>query len=81
MEGQVLVKILFFGKSRDLVKASVQEVHIRSVSATHELAQALEETFPELVCLRGCFALALNEEYLAPGEKFNLVAGLSWSSY
>ena len=81
MEGEVVVRVLFFAKARELVKASTSEVPVPSVTTIPDLARALELKFPELIGLKGCFALALNEEFLTLGAKFSLAPGNKLSCY
>ena len=64
--GNVIVKILFFAKAKELVKASSQDIELNSkFNAVDDLLEVVESKFPGLKSLNRCFVLALNEEYLS----------------
>ena len=64
MAETVAVKVLFFGKARELVSLKTSELVVAKNVTKERLTTKLEEKFPELFSLRGCFILALNEEYV-----------------
>ena len=64
--GNVNVKVLFFAKAKELVKASSQDIELNSkFNAVEDLLEVVETKFPGLKSLNRCFVLALNEEYLS----------------
>ena len=71
----VTVKILFFGKARELVKLSSSEVVLQSTFSKDQIVSCLESKFEGLIQLRGCYVLAVNEEYLTASESLQLSSG------
>jgi len=64
MAERTTVKVLFFGKSRELVSCSTSEIVLPNHLNVEKIISNLEAKFPELLRLEGCYVLALNEEYL-----------------
>jgi|LakMenEpi03Aug12_release.lakeMendotaPanAssembly.Ray.scaffolds.fasta_scaffold3480669_1 molybdopterin converting factor small subunit len=75
MDEKVNIKVLFFGKARELVKVSSSEVVLPINLPKDKIVFHLESKFPELCQLRGCYVLALNEEYLETVGNINLCPG------
>jgi len=83
MEEKVFVKVLFFGKARELVKTPSQEIGFGKGQflSTEKIVSILESKFPELEHLRGCYVLALNEDYLATTANISLASGKSLRTF
>ena len=75
MDERVNVKVLFFGKARELVKVSSSEIVLPINLSKEKIVLCLESKFPELCQLGGCYVLARNEEYLETIGTFNLSSG------
>ena len=58
------VEILFFGKARELVKASASKVNLPRSTTNENLFSVVLSSFPELKQLAGNFVLALDQDYL-----------------
>ena len=71
----VTVKILFFGIARELVKLSSAEVVLQSTFSKDQIISCLESKFEDLIQLRGCYVLAVNEEYLTATDSPQLASG------
>ncbi len=64
MDETAIVKVLFFGKARELVTHSSSEIVLPTHLHAEKIILKLEAKFSELKGLEGCYVLALNEEYL-----------------
>ena len=61
---QVEITVLFFAKSRELVKKESTQLTVISPLSYTELKQQLTQFFPQLIPIQESFILALNQEYL-----------------
>ena len=61
---QIMVKVLFFAKAKEIVQTSESNLTLASNLTVDQIYQALEKKWPKLKILKRTFALALNEEYL-----------------
>ncbi|MEK6676338.1 MAG: MoaD/ThiS family protein [Planctomycetota bacterium] len=62
----ILVRVLFFGPARGLVKTDVLDLPLRKGGTLADVRQALCDQYPELERLLPSCRLAVNLEYVAP---------------
>ena len=62
---QVSITILFFAKSRELVKKEQDQLSVHSPISYCELKQLIIKTYPELTPIQNSFFLALNQGYIS----------------
>ena len=77
MDETATVKVLFFGKARELVSLSSSEIVLPNHLHVEKIILNLEAKFTELLRLERCYVLALNEEYLdlASSQTVHLSSG------
>jgi len=63
-KSEVTVRILFFGKARELISLTSSELVLPCSISKEDLFSSVESRFPVLRQLNGCFVLALDQEYL-----------------
>ena len=61
----VSITILFFAKSRELVKKEQDQLLVRSPISYSELKQLIIKAHPELTPIQNSFFLALNQGYIS----------------
>ena len=62
---QVSITILFFAKSRELVKKEKDQLLVHSPISYSELKQLILKSYPELTPIQDSFFLALNQGYIS----------------
>ena len=63
MDETATVKVLFFGKARELLSLSSSEIVLPNHLHVEKIILNLESKFAGLRRLEGCYVLALNQEY------------------
>ena len=61
---QVEITVLFFAKSRELVKKESAQISVITPLSYTQLKQQLIQYFPQLNPIQESFILALNQEYI-----------------
>ena len=61
---KVEITVIFFAKSRELVKKESAQLPVITPLSYTELKQQLIQYFPQLIPIQESFILALNQEYL-----------------
>lgn len=61
---QVEITVIFFAKSRELVKKESAQLSVNTPLSCTELKQQLTQFFPQLIPIQESFILALNQEYI-----------------
>ena len=61
---QVEITVIFFAKSRELVKKESAQLFVNTPLSYTELKQQLTQFFPQLIPIQESFILALNQEYI-----------------
>lgn len=71
----LLVKVLFFAKSREVSGVPELELELDEGADTNALLQQLKDKFPGLDSVMKTCVLAVNMDYLAPDESVQLKQG------
>lgn len=66
---RISVPIIFFAKSRDLVKKEQAQISVPNPISYSDLKKLILALFPELAPIKKSFFIALNQEYLKAGQK------------
>lgn len=72
---EVVIRVLFFAKARELVKKDYDSISVSSVEANisgKKLLNIILEKFSALQPISGNIVLAVDEEYIEPGQLLDL---------
>mmetsp|Transcript_36130 Transcript_36130/g.90777 ORF Transcript_36130/g.90777 Transcript_36130/m.90777 type:complete len:88 (+) Transcript_36130:142-405(+) len=72
MTDDLVVTVLFFARSRELVGAPELNVSLPAGATTRDLLARLLEQYPDLASIQETTIFALNQEYLEPGQEAGL---------
>ncbi|XP_078595674.1 molybdopterin synthase sulfur carrier subunit-like isoform X2 [Branchiostoma floridae x Branchiostoma japonicum] len=66
LETDVMVNILFFAKSRELVGSKEASLSIPAQTTSAQLLAAIVSRYPSLAIISNNLVLAVNQEYITP---------------